>query len=75
MKLLAIILLFSAAATAVVSAARAGGRPKLRNFSSAAEAQVSVKQLQQTVGKGGGGQGASCHKHQPSRHVICGANP
>ena len=46
MKLLLVLLLSS---IVVASAARAGGRPKLRNFASSAEAQESVKQMQQTV--------------------------
>ena len=46
MKLLLVLLLST---LVVASAARAGGRPKLRNFASPAEAQASAKQLQQTV--------------------------
>ncbi|PRW56392.1 papain-like cysteine protease C1 [Chlorella sorokiniana] len=44
MKLVILLLLSTLAAAA---AARTGGRPKLRNFASPAEAQASVKQLQQ----------------------------
>ncbi len=51
MKLLVLLLL---SAVVVASAARAGGRPKLRNFATAAEAQASMKQLQQMVSAGAG---------------------
>jgi len=46
MKLLLVLLLST---ILVASAARAGGRPKLHNFATPAEAQASMKQLQQMV--------------------------
>ena len=46
MKLILVLLLST---IVVASAASAAGRPKLRNFASAAEAQESAKQLQQMV--------------------------
>ncbi|PRW57488.1 thiol protease aleurain-like [Chlorella sorokiniana] len=44
MKLLLVLLLST---IVLASAARTGGRPKLRNFASAADAQASMKQMQQ----------------------------
>jgi len=46
MKLLLVLLLST---ILVASAARTGGRPKMRNFATPAEAQASMKQLQQMV--------------------------
>mgnify|MGYP000499889966 CR=1 FL=1 len=49
MKLIILAVTLLATAAPVASAGRAGGRPQLRGFTSAAEALASVRHMQQTV--------------------------
>lgn len=68
-KLLIFALTLLAAAAVAFGGGRAGGRPKLRSFASAAEALASVRLLKQTVSPGMVGLGHTPRRRQRLREA------